>query len=279
MLRPIRRTLLPSIFRLSELRLPRPLSRWTLLALCLLALPARAASPAGTCVDDETTLCLANGRFQVEVTWQSPQSSGLGRVQKLTQTSGYFWFFAPDNVELVLKIVDACAAPFERFWVFAAGLTNVAVEITVTDTASGETWRHSSALGTPFLPVQDTQAFATCPTAAAVLGEPFELRVGQTATFLSDPSEALSLRFVSVVSDSRCPSQVFCVWAGDAEIEVELERGTERATVHLHTSGFEPWPSEVAALGHRIVLERLDPYPELPEPIPQQTYVATLRVD
>lgn len=34
---------------------------------------------------------------------------------------GYFWFFEEDNVEVVLKVLDACSFT-DRFWVFAAGL-------------------------------------------------------------------------------------------------------------------------------------------------------------
>jgi len=46
--------------------------------------------------------------------------------------------------------------------VFAAGLTDVEVTLTVTDTVSGQVRKYRSTLGKPFLPVQDTAAFATC---------------------------------------------------------------------------------------------------------------------
>lgn len=54
---------------------------------------------------------------------------------QLTGDTGYFWFFNASNVELVVKVLDACH--FGRFWVFAGGLTNVDVDLTVTDTATG----------------------------------------------------------------------------------------------------------------------------------------------
>jgi hypothetical protein len=47
--------------------------------------------------------------------------------------------------------------------VFAAGLTDVETELTVTDTVAGGTRRYHNAAGTAFQPVQDTDAFATCP--------------------------------------------------------------------------------------------------------------------
>jgi hypothetical protein len=63
----------------------------------------------------------------------------------------------------VVKVLGACSSPFPRFWVFAAGLTNVGVEITVTDTANGTVRRYENPIGMSFEPLQDTNAFATCP--------------------------------------------------------------------------------------------------------------------
>ena len=54
-------------------------------------------------------------------------------------------------------------APRNSFWVFAAGLTNVEVDIVVTDTQTGQMRVYDNDLGTDFEPVLDTQAFLTCP--------------------------------------------------------------------------------------------------------------------
>jgi hypothetical protein len=48
----------------------------------------------------------------------------------------------------------------DRFWVFASGLTDVQVLITVTDTQTGRTRRYFNRRGKAFAPVQDTAAFA-----------------------------------------------------------------------------------------------------------------------
>ena len=80
----------------------------------------------------------------------------------LTDDTGYLWFFNPDNVEVVVKVLDACE-PFGRFWVFAGGLTNVEVDLTVTDSTTGQTNTYHNNLNEPFAPIQDTDAFATCP--------------------------------------------------------------------------------------------------------------------
>jgi hypothetical protein len=115
-------------------------------------------------VPGTNTLCLLDDRFRVETTWRTPQgATGLGTGVELTPDTGYFWFFNANNVEMVVKVLDACNPPFNRFWVFAGGLTNVEVRLTVTDTDSGAVQVYTNPLRTPFQPIQDTEAFATCP--------------------------------------------------------------------------------------------------------------------
>jgi hypothetical protein len=108
-------------------------------------------------------LLLHGGRFRVEADWRSLQGgTGPGMPVALTEESGYFWFFAPDNVELVVKVLDACVDPYNHFWVFAAGLTNVEVTLTVTDTWAGEEWSYTNPMGQAFPPILGTTALATC---------------------------------------------------------------------------------------------------------------------
>ncbi len=45
----------------------------------------------------------------------------------------------------------------------SCGLTNVKVDITVTDTKTHTVKHYSNAQGVQFKPIQDTAAFATCP--------------------------------------------------------------------------------------------------------------------
>jgi len=120
------------------------------------------------CVEDDTTLCLVDDRFQVKVDWATSQgTSGVGMAEELTPDTGYFWFFEEDNVEMVIKVLDACPLPEningDRFWVFAGGLTNVEVNIEVIDSETGVVKNYSNPINTPFQPLQDTNAFATCP--------------------------------------------------------------------------------------------------------------------
>jgi hypothetical protein len=121
--------------------------------------------PQSACAPDEHTLCLNNARFQVNARWTTPNGvSGDAEAVSLTGESGYFWFFTPDNVEVVVKALNACDNPTTpRFWVFAAGLTDVGVDLTVTDTKTNQTKVYRNPVGTKFPPIQDTNAFATCP--------------------------------------------------------------------------------------------------------------------
>ncbi len=117
-----------------------------------------------TCTPGPQSLCLNGGRFRVETQWRTFEGlEGSGQAVEITSDTGYFWFFEPDNVEVVVKVLDACVAPWDRFWVFAGGLTNLEVTLRVIDTVSGEVREYHNPLGTVFRPIRDTQAFATCP--------------------------------------------------------------------------------------------------------------------
>ena len=66
------------------------------------------------------------------------------------------------NIELVVKVHDACGL-FDKWWVFAGGLTDVHVLLTVTDTGPGGSSKtYDNPLGVPFQPIQDTAALP-CP--------------------------------------------------------------------------------------------------------------------
>lgn len=117
----------------------------------------------GPCVSSSEVLCLNNNRFRVRANFEPANGvAGVAEVVRLTPDTGYFWFFNPENVEMVVKVLDACSFA-DRFWVFAGGLTNVEVSIRVEDTQSGLSKVYTNPQTTPFQPIQDTNAFATCP--------------------------------------------------------------------------------------------------------------------
>lgn len=115
-----------------------------------------------SCVSTSAVLCLHHSRFQVQAAWRTPQgTAGAGTAFQATDDSGTFSFFNGNNLELVTKIVDACGLA-QRLWFFASGLTNVGVDLTVTDTVTGQVRTYHSAAGTSFQPILDTGAFSGC---------------------------------------------------------------------------------------------------------------------
>jgi hypothetical protein len=126
------------------------------------AVGVRAEFDSTGCIPDDFTLCLLDGRFAVQATYETATGqSGAAKVEKLTDQTGYLWFFDAANVEAVIKLVDGCPLN-NRFWAFAGGLTNVHTVITVTDTKTNNTRIYVNPQGQAFRPVQDTNAFATC---------------------------------------------------------------------------------------------------------------------
>jgi hypothetical protein len=120
-----------------------------------------ATGGGSACVPGDTRLCLTGNRFQVDAQYTANGATGGGHAVPLTTDTGYFWFFSDTNVEVVIKVLDACIVN-HRFWVYAGGLTNVKVHLTVTDTLTGEVKTYDNPQKTPFKPIQDSNAFATC---------------------------------------------------------------------------------------------------------------------
>jgi hypothetical protein len=119
-------------------RFPRLAAALVIAGASLLLWPAHRAAAQGACVASATTLCLNNGRFKVEVSWQvaSQGTSGVGTGIPLTGDTGEFWFFSANNIELVVKVVDGRAFN-NHYWVFYGALSDVAYTITVTDSQTG----------------------------------------------------------------------------------------------------------------------------------------------
>ena len=123
-----------------------------------LADAVQAVAAVGTCVAGETSLCLQDARFEVRANWQAGEGSGVGTAVPRTSDTGMFWFFSPGNVELVVKVLDGCRLGGYR-WVLMGGLTDVGVEITVTDSESDAVKTYRNPEGSPFATRFDLMAF------------------------------------------------------------------------------------------------------------------------
>ncbi|MDA1349416.1 MAG: hypothetical protein O3A47_11225 [Chloroflexi bacterium] len=101
------------------------------------------------------------------------------------------------------------------------------------------------------------------PIQVTRLDEPFKIKEGDSAALVS---ESLEVRFDAVVSDSRCPANVTCIWAGEAKVAVSLadSSGNEIGKVEL-TIGADPDAAYANVGDYSIALMALDPYPGTPE--------------
>ena len=111
---------------------------------------------------DPDLLCLHEGAYRVAASWTNPDgTSGAGHPVSMSAESGYFWFFEPGNVEVVVKLLDGCSVNGHA-WFFGAGMTNLPVTVTVWNFATGEKQTYSSPGGGGFVPIIDTAAFGGC---------------------------------------------------------------------------------------------------------------------
>ena len=112
-------------------------------------------------------LCL-NNRYTVRAYWRTNPTPGTatdGQAQVAScpnPGSGLFWFFAPTNWEVMVKVLNGCGLN-NRWWVFSAATTNVFYRLEVTDVTSGAQKIYFNYPGPPAPAVTDVNAFATCP--------------------------------------------------------------------------------------------------------------------
>jgi hypothetical protein len=99
---------------------------------------------AGACRSSSTALCLGR-RFLVTLSWlnQFDGSSGVGRAIPRTAVTGFFSFGDPNNVELLVKILDFGTVNK----LFYGELTNLQFTLTVTDTETGDVKTYGNTPG------------------------------------------------------------------------------------------------------------------------------------
>ena len=173
---------------------PPPLSRVSLgagmlaVVLCLSSVaPALGQTGSEECRPSATDLCLLDGRFRVSVEWWDDHAnefrlpdtpdSGLGTAVELpgddVSDSGYFWFFEPDDIDLVVKMVDGGEVN-GFFWTFYGSTSNVEYWITVTDTSDGTSVQYRKPQG-EFGVGADFEAFDDSPSGGERVGTASEL--------------------------------------------------------------------------------------------------------
>jgi hypothetical protein len=111
------------------------------------------------------------------------------------------------------------------------------------------------------------------PDSAQALGQEFTIAVGASARISQTD---LVVHFDRVVNDSRCPSDVQCITAGDATVVVTaVTDGAAPRRYELHT---DDGARDAMHGDFRLSLISLKPVPTSTRPVPANAYVLTLRV-
>ena len=122
---------------------------------------------------------------------------------------------------------------------------------------------------------QESFAQSSAPmTIDANLDSEFLLQFNQSAEI---KSEDITLTFLNVTSDSRCPSDVTCVWQGQVGIELDLRKGEEKSTVSLSIGG-DSSPEESIFDSYLIQLVDISPYPVSTKDIQSDEYAAKINI-
>lgn len=75
-----------------------------------------------------------------------------------------------------------------------------------------------------------------------------------------DRQSKIRVEFLEMLEDSRCPTGVNCIWAGNAKVKVRLSKKGETAKiVELDTMNIE---KSIVFAGYEIKLAGVTPYPK-----------------
>ncbi|REK09506.1 MAG: hypothetical protein DWQ36_06500 [Acidobacteria bacterium] len=178
------------------------------------------------CAATDHTLCLGDDRFLVEAEWLDRATGRRARANAVPfrEDTGLFWFFEPDNVELVVKVLDGTAMN-DHHWVFYGALSDVTYWVTVVDTLTGSTRTYTNDQG-ELCGIGDTRALPSAATfgldappsqlsTLATTARP-EIRSGGSAnTAPCDPDAQLCLQGGRFAVDVEWTSSIGPVPDGD----------------------------------------------------------------
>lgn len=127
------------------------------------------------------------------------------------------------------------------------------------------------------VPLLLTVALAACRSAGApapheaALNQDIRLAPGERALF---GPQKLDVEFVRVVEDSRCPTDVTCVWAGEVKVQLSTRIDAGAAVQHEITAGQYATVGELRLIVVQVQPERISTHKISPE-----EYRVTLKVE
>jgi hypothetical protein len=105
------------------------------------------------------------------------------------------------------------------------------------------------------------------------LNDTFNLAINKSA---NNDENQLTITIDSVLSDSRCPQDVVCVWEGNAAVRFLFSNNGKESKFVLNTHAGENYTSETIIDGYFIQLVGLHPYPVYTKKISNDEYIAEL---
>lgn len=97
-------------------------------------------------------------------------------------------------------------------------------------------------------------------------------------------SEEIQIKFVDVLTDSRCPKDVTCVWAGEVVILVEIKK--DDASVEQRNLTFQPGKGVnkehmllFSSENMKITAYKVMPYPDTKDKIKKENYYLQLEIE
>ena len=86
--------------------------------------------------------------------------------------------------------------------------------------------------------------------------------------------QGLTVEFVRVTEDSRCPTDTTCVWAGEVKVQLATRTANAEPVQHEIKAG------EYATVGaFRVLVVNVQPVRDSAREIPQEDYRVTLKVE
>lgn len=109
-------------------------------------------------------------------------------------------------------------------------------------------------------------------TAFAHTNETITLNVGKQKTA---KKSRLKIKFLEVTEDSRCPTGVNCIWAGNAKVKVKIIGARSSKEFEFNTN---MGPKGDTFEGWAITIDELTPAPHADKPVDPKSYKAKFTV-
>ena len=120
-------------------------------------------------------------------------------------------------------------------------------------------------------------SLAACQSASAPgshvasLDQEIQLAPAERAVY---ESQGLTVEFVRITDDSRCPTDAQCVWAGEVKVQVATRIGTAEPVQHEIKAG------DYATVGaFRVVVVNVQPIPVSTRQISPEEYRVTMKME